>query len=168
MKYLAKISDKEFNITLQNKGEELDVTVEGEAIPVELIRIGGTNTYSFLMNNQSYEVEINKNETSYMVHHRGKTYKCFVEDERLTRIRSSLKKKSQSYLEKEIKSPMPGLVVDIEVKVGQQLKTGQGVIIIEAMKMENEIKASTDAVVKEIKVKPKQAVEMGQTLIVLE
>lgn len=167
MKYLAKISDLEFNVTLQNRGEVLDVNVGGETIPVELIRIAGTNTYSFLMNNHSYEVEVVKNEADYLVHHRGKAFKCYVEDERLARFRSSLKQKSRSHLENEIKSPMPGLVVAIEVKIGQKVRAGDGVVIIEAMKMENEIKAPTDAIVKEIKVRHKQAVEMNQTLVVL-
>ena len=168
MNYVAKISDKEFKVTLQNKGEKLEVFVEGGAVPVELHRINGTNNYSFLMNNLSFDVEIHKNETGYLVHHKGRTYKCNVEDERLTRLKSSLKQKTVSHLENEIKSPMPGLIVAIEVEKGQKIKAGDGVIVIEAMKMENEIKAPADAVVKEIKVKPKQAVEMNQTLIVLE
>ena len=168
MKYSAKISGKEFDVTLLNRGEELEVNVGGDTIPVELIRIGGTNSYSFLMNNRSFEVEVTKNETDYIIHHQGSTYKCHVEDERLARLRSSLKQKSQSFIENEIKSPMPGLVVAIEVKVGQQVEAGDGILIIEAMKMENEIKAPFDAVIKEIKVTSKQPVEMNQTLVVFE
>jgi len=168
MKYLAKISDKELTVHLQNNGEILEVSVEGEKFPVELKRIGGTNTYSFLMENRSFEVEIYKNETSYVLHHRGRSYKCFVEDERSSRLRKALKQKSPSIKDNEIKSPMPGLVVAIEVAEGQKVTAGQGIIIIEAMKMENEIKAPFDAVVKTIKVKPKQAVEMNQVLIILE
>ena len=168
MKYLATISEREFNITLQNRGEVLEVNIGGETIPVELIRIGGTNSYSLLMNNQSFDVEITKNETSYLVHHRGKTHKCYVEDERLARLRSIIKQKASTHLENEIKSPMPGLVVAIEVKVGQRVKAGEGVLIVEAMKMENEIKAPNDAIIKEIKIKPKQIVEMNQTLVLLQ
>lgn len=168
MKYLAKVSDREFNITLQNRGDKLEVAIEGETIPVELTKIGGTNIYSLLINNRSFEVEISNNESGYIIHHQGNSYKCYVEEERLAQLSHSLKKKSKSYSINEIKSPMPGLVVSIEVEVGQQVKRGQGVIIIEAMKMENEIKAPIDAVVKEILVKPRQAVEMNQTLLVLE
>ncbi len=168
MKYLTKISKKKFNITLQDIGEKLDVDVDGETLPVEFIRIGGTNIYSFLLNNKSYDIELYKNETGYMVHHRGSNYKCYVEDEHLAKYKNSIKKKSKSQSINEIKSPMPGLVVAIEVEVGQKVKAGQGIAIIEAMKMENEIKARSDAVVKEIKVSLKQAVEMNQTLVVFQ
>lgn len=168
MNYVAKISTREFQVALQNRKEELEVSIAGETVPVELIRFGGTSTYLFFMNNQSFEVEIDKNETGYIIHHRGRSFKCYVEDERLASISRSLKKPKAADREKEIKSPMPGLVVNIEVEVGQRIKEGQGIIIIEAMKMENEIKSMVDAVVKEIKVLPEQAVEMNQTLIVLE
>jgi biotin carboxyl carrier protein len=54
---------------------------------------------------------------------------------------------------------MPGLVVKLSVSVGESVKKGQGLLILEAMKMQNEIKSPMDGVVKEIKVSEKQAVE---------
>jgi len=63
---------------------------------------------------------------------------------------------------------MPGLVTAIEVKQGDWVVAGQGVIIVEAMKMENELKAKFDGKVKSIKVKNHQAVEKDEVLIVFE
>jgi biotin carboxyl carrier protein len=67
-----------------------------------------------------------------------------------------------------VQSPMPGKVVKILVAVGDEVKAGQGVVVVEAMKMENELKSTRDGKVKSIAVKEGQAVEAGQSLVVLE
>jgi biotin carboxyl carrier protein len=67
-----------------------------------------------------------------------------------------------------VKSPMPGKVVKVLVRAGGEVKAGQGIVVVEAMKMENELKAPRDGKVKEVQVKEGQAVEAGQTLATLE
>jgi biotin carboxyl carrier protein len=66
---------------------------------------------------------------------------------------------------KEIKAPMPGLILDLKVAPGDEVKKGDVVLILEAMKMENSIKSPGDGVVKEVKVSLKQSVEKNQVLI---
>jgi biotin carboxyl carrier protein len=66
---------------------------------------------------------------------------------------------------KEIKAPMPGLILDLKVAPGDVVKKGDVVLILEAMKMENSIKSPGDGVVKEVKVSLKQSVEKNQVLI---
>jgi biotin carboxyl carrier protein len=65
----------------------------------------------------------------------------------------------------DIKSPMPGLVLEVNVEAGQEVKKGDPLLILEAMKMENVIKASADAVVDKVFVKPGEAVEKDLLLI---
>jgi biotin carboxyl carrier protein len=67
-----------------------------------------------------------------------------------------------------ISSPMPGRVVRVEVAVGDKVEAGQGVVIVEAMKMENELRAAGPGIVKEIEVEAGQAVEDGQPLVIIE
>ncbi len=69
---------------------------------------------------------------------------------------------------KEVKAPMPGLVLSVTVEEGQEVKEGDKLLILEAMKMENSILISTAAVIGKILVKPGQAVEKGQVLIELD
>lgn len=66
---------------------------------------------------------------------------------------------------KDIKAPMPGLILDLKVKSGDEVKKGDVVLILEAMKMENIIKSPGDGVVKDVKVTLKQSVEKNQVLI---
>jgi biotin carboxyl carrier protein len=72
---------------------------------------------------------------------------------------------SASNAVKDIKAPMPGLILDIKVKAGDVVKKGDVVLILEAMKMENSIKAPGDGIVKGIKVNLKDSVEKNQVLI---
>jgi len=69
---------------------------------------------------------------------------------------------------KEIKAPMPGLVLEISVSDGQSVKEGDRILILEAMKMENSIIIHADATIKKVAVTAGQAVEKGQVLVTLE
>ncbi len=69
---------------------------------------------------------------------------------------------------KEIKAPMPGLVLEVSVTEGQAVKEGDRILILEAMKMENSILIHADAAIKKINVQAGQAVEKGQVLVELE
>lgn len=69
---------------------------------------------------------------------------------------------------KEIKSPITGVISDIYVKQDEQIRAGQKVATLIAMKMENEIVSETTGVIKEIKVKKNQSVSSGDILIVLK
>jgi len=67
-----------------------------------------------------------------------------------------------------IVAPMPGKVVKVLVKVGDEVKEGQGLVVVEAMKMENELASPKDGVVKEIHAKENASVESGAKLLVVE
>lgn len=66
----------------------------------------------------------------------------------------------------EVKAPMPGLVLKVFVKEGAEVKKGENLFVLEAMKMENIIKSPADVTVKTVKIKPGDKVEKGQVLIV--
>jgi len=166
MNYIAKIQNKEYQINLEDRGDQVVATINGETIPIQLNEIDGNHVYSALVGNRSMEIEIRRNEVGYLIFHKGNTLEYLVEDERMARLKKSMGQAVTHVIEKDLKAPMPGLVVSIEVKAGQIVKKGDGLIIIEAMKMENEIKAPFDCTIKEIKVQERQAVEKGQVLVV--
>jgi len=67
-----------------------------------------------------------------------------------------------------IKSPLPGVILDIFVKVGDTVKMGQRIVLLEAMKMENNIDADKEGIVKEIRVQCNESVMEGDVLLVIE
>jgi len=168
MKYLAKIQDKSYETDITETGGKLKITLDGKPVSVDFVQVKSPNFFSFLVNNKSFDVEITKNSESYRVNLNGRKYECVLEDERLSRLRDVAGFKKEVSHEKELKTPMPGLVLAIEVKEGDAVKTGQGIAIVEAMKMENELKAKFDGTVKKIKVKPGQAVDKDEVLVIFE
>jgi len=72
---------------------------------------------------------------------------------------------SQKKKRARVKSQMPGKIVRVLVKAGAEVKKGQSILVMEAMKMENEIKAPQDGVIAEVKVQEGQAVETGAELL---
>ena len=78
-----------------------------------------------------------------------------------------INKKSQQNIN-ILKAPMPGLILKLMVKVGDQIKKGEALIILEAMKMENILSSPVDGTIKGIKVKPQQTVEKNNVLINFE
>lgn len=69
--------------------------------------------------------------------------------------------------DKPLKSPLPGVILDVFVKVGDSVKNGQKVVLLEAMKMENNIDADKDGVVKEIKIAKGDSINEGDTLLII-
>jgi biotin carboxyl carrier protein len=168
MKYIAKIEDKTHQIDIIEVDGKVKVVFDGKPISVDFVQVKPPNFFSFLVNNRSFDVEITRNSESYWVNLHGRKYECFLEDERLSRLKDIAGFKKEVLHDKELKTPMPGLVLAIEVKEGDLVKTGQGVAIVEAMKMENELKAKFDGRVKKIRVKPGQAVDRDQVLVIFE
>lgn len=121
-------------------------------------------TISFLYQDTSYLVDVLNKGTEYTVYTRGayKTFKVYNEE---ALLHESLKQGGGMGAGNNLASGMPGKIVKIFVKVGDKLKAGDPILIMEAMKMENEMRAVGDVVVKEILVKEGENVESGAELV---
>ncbi|NIN00335.1 MAG: biotin/lipoyl-binding protein [candidate division Zixibacteria bacterium] len=168
MKYLVKIEGKSYEVDISEADGEVRISLDGEPVQADCVHVSEKNLASFLFNNKSLDLEFSKNEGKTSVLVSGKKYESVLEDERTQKLKGLGVLKVDTTKEDELRSPMPGLVTAIEVKEGDMVATGQGVIIVEAMKMENELKAKHDGRVKEIKVKEHQAVDKNEVLIVFE
>ena len=127
-------------------------------------------TFSILANGKSYNAtieQIDRATKQMRLKVNGNDYSLAVKepiDQLLQKMGLNI---GQSKKADAIKAPMPGLVLKILVTEGQELKKGDPVLILEAMKMENVFKAPADAVVKAIRVTERKAVEKGEVLIEL-
>lgn len=121
-------------------------------------------TVSFLFRDSSYLIDVIPKGTEFTVYTRGayKTLKIYNEEKLL---HESLKGGSAVGSSVNLNSGMPGKIVKIFVKVGDVVKEGDPLLIMEAMKMENEMRAAGNVKIKEILVKPGDNVEAGATLI---
>ena len=167
MKYLANVGENTYHISLDDQDTRIDLDINGEPLQIDLVPINGDHTYSLLINGRSYVAIMMDMDESCQVMIDGRVYAVDVEEEELARLRSQVKGKHHAGGE-QIKAPMPGRILDIEVAVGDTVESGQGVAIIEAMKMENELRALTGGVVKEIRTRVGDAVNKNDILVVLE
>jgi biotin carboxyl carrier protein len=106
---------------------------------------------------QSFVIKINGNISTIRI----------VKSVEKTIEKLGINKKSQQNIN-ILKAPMPGLILKLMVKAGDQIKKGEALIILEAMKMENILSSPVDGIIKEIKVKPQQTVEKNNVLINFE
>jgi biotin carboxyl carrier protein len=110
---------------------------------------------------------VDNSEDEYQVLVDGRNYHVHLVDERRVRVGGG-----QSDIElqgrQKVSVPMPGKVIAVLVSEGDNVERGQGLVIVEAMKMENEVRSPIAGEVKEIKVKPGDAVEGGVVLVVVE
>lgn len=122
---------------------------------------------SFLFGGKSYLVDVIGQDTEYTVFTRNsfRTIKVF-NDEML--LHESLKKGGGFGGDQELKSGMPGKIIEIFAKEGEIVKANKPLLIMEAMKMENEMRATRDVKIKEVKVKQGDSVESGAVLIKFE
>ena len=127
--------------------------------------------FNCLKDNQSVNAQLVKanllNKT-FTIETGGETYDVSIRDELDQQLEQMGFGAASGKQVKEIKAPMPGLVLEISVTEGQHVKEGDRILILEAMKMENSILIHADAVIKKVLVTAGQAVEKNQVLIELE
>lgn len=125
------------------------------------------DTVNFIFRDSSYIVDVIPKGTEYTVYTRGayKTFRVYNEE---ALLHESLKSGGGMGGGDYLASGMPGKIVKVFVKPGDQVKAGDPLLIMEAMKMENEMRASSDVKIKEVHVKEGENVESGAVLVSFE
>lgn len=143
--------------------ELFQMEIDGEKKVVSISRISPAHL-SIIIDGKSFNVEVEHFEKDYQVSTRGEVYNFSVTDEREVTISSSIPDSG----EKVVRAPMPGLVVEINVSEGDQVKAGDTLLVLEAMKMQNEITAPASGIILTVSVKSGAAVNSGDNLLVLD
>ncbi len=161
MRYFVTIRGKTVPVEVRS-GE---VCVGGKTVSVDLAGIRGTDVSTLLMDGTSHRVVARRDGRNWVVDVGGCHEVAEVIDERMAVIREMTGGPEASNGAQAIRAPMPGLIVRVEVDESDRVEPGQGLVIIEAMKMENELRAEAPARVERIHVSHGDAVEKGQLLI---
>lgn len=163
--FKVNINENIFDVDFHSK-DEIIINGEKSDINIELVR---ENVYSVLLNNKIFEINLKQEKNGeYFGEINNQTFEIEIEDEQEQLLHSLEKSVDLGSKKTIIKAPMPGLILKIEVKVGERVEPGRGLLILEAMKMENEIKSLVSGEIREILVKDKFPVEKGQSLMVIE
>ncbi len=168
MAYEIRCGETVFTVEIQERSGSVRAFLDGKEYRVD-VRHPRNHAYSLILDGQSFEVSLQGKEGEYSVLVNGREIPLEVRNPRQRRRSSgtSSLERSDHRGEQTLRAMMPGRVVAILTPVGQAVEAGQGVIVIEAMKMENELRSPKKGVVKEVLVREGDRVELGQTLLVI-
>ena len=161
MRYHVAVGDRTFEVEVSGAR----VRIDGETTEAQMTAIPRTPMRRLVVDGVAHTLAVVLSEDAWEIEHVGTRWAVRVLDERTRQLQELTGDGGVSRKGGSVKAPMPGLVLDIEVEKGQTVEAGQGLIVLEAMKMENEIKAVAPGVVTAIHVEAGEAVEKGMLLI---
>lgn len=162
-KLLLHIADKPFTIEERNN----EIVVDGKRYSVNARKIT-ENEYSILVDGKSYHVFFNNCQKCFCARIDNHVFEIKRQSLREQLTEKYLKSGKEDHSTITIKAPMPGMITKVLRIQNAMVTEGEGILVIEAMKMENELKSSKSGIVKKIFVKEKQTVEKGDPLFTIE
>jgi biotin carboxyl carrier protein len=164
MRYLTTVDGQSFQVMVEDDGR---IVVGDQAFGVDLRDIDVGALFSLLIDHESYEMVVDEHQDGYRVLLWGEMYEVSVEEDRPHRARRKPRPGVSPSDECVVCAPMPGLVTQVPVSVGQQVATGEVLVILESMKMENELLAPRQGTVKTIHVTPGDTPSLDEPLVTL-
>ncbi len=145
-------------------------SLNGTAVDWDLLELRN-DTFHIIKDNKSYNatlISFNAEEKTMVLNVNGNDYEVSIKDKNdllLQQLGISVKTSSAIQL---LKAPMPGLIINVSVNTGDEVKKGDTLLILEAMKMENVIKSPRDGKIKKVNVELRKAVEKNQVMLEFE
>jgi len=166
MRYVVEVDGE--RRTVDVTGDEVEI--DGERLRARLVDIPGTPVSLLTLGDRVYRVIARRGDSrgKYTLSLDCRRFAVEALDERTRAIRDLSAASAAAAGPAPLVAPMPGLVVRVNVTVGDAVHAGQGLVVMEAMKMENELRATTAGTVAAIRVEPGTAVEKGAVLVELE
>jgi biotin carboxyl carrier protein len=163
MIYDATVDGHSVRVEVRGKDGRYTVLLDGRELAVDA-REAGAHVLSMIVDGRSHEVGIERREGGYRVAIRGQVLEVAL----VEGARGEAVPRRAGAGPARVQAPMPGKLVRVLVSAGEEVGAGQGLVVMEAMKMENEIRAPRAGRVKEAPVREGQAVETGALLVLLE
>ncbi len=151
---VASSRDSHWTVRLESREFSLSST----ALPVGAL--------SLIIDGKSHTIRVERNGEGMRILLNGAVYDCTLHDPRSLRSRS--RGSNADNAEKTVRASMPGKVVRLLAKAGESIAPGQGLLVIEAMKMQNEVRSAKGGVVKSLAVREGANVNAGDLLAVIE
>lgn len=165
MLYFVTVAGRTFRVELDGDHARID---GADVRDVSLVPLPGTSVRHLLAGGRSSTLVAQRTGDAWSLAVDGWPVTAEAVDERTEAIRTMTGRGAAAQGPRPVRAPMPGLIVRVEVATGDEVRPGQGVVAMEAMKMENELKAETGGIVSRILVAPGQAVEKGTVLVEFE
>ena len=149
-KYVVGFENQPIDTSIKKVGETFMVDVNNNQYRLSLTLQSNDPRVICLVDNQKMMVQIRKKMPRYQLTHKGKIAMALVSEHRVAKLNRLMPEKVPQDMSRFLLSPMPGLLIKVCVDVGQEIKAGEELAVVEAMKMENSLRASKDLKIKSI------------------
>ena len=165
MKYIVEVAGEQVTVEIDGA----TVRVDGEVVEASLSEASGTPERLLRVGSAVHRLQLRRGggPGAWSVEVDGHRVEAEALDERTRAIRALTRASARASGPAPLVAPMPGLVVRVLVAPGDTVSAGQGLVVMEAMKMENELRAATAGVVTGVSVSPGTAVDKGAVLVTL-
>ncbi len=164
--WIVILGEAHHPVTIARTGGEASITINGgEAHSFVSAWKPGAHLVEAVLDGDPIAVKFADRTEGYVFRHRGVSLRALVCTPRVAELHAKLPEKEAPDLSKLIVSPMPGLVVSISVSVGQEVKAGEAICVVEAMKMQNIIRAEADGAVKAVNVEAGDSVAADAVMV---
>lgn len=164
MKYYVTLDGERREVELTPEGVRLD----GEELEAEIATVPGSDLRHLLLDGRGFPLLAERDGDGWAVRVAGRSVRVTVEDERTHAIRELAGATDPGEGVRELRAPMPGLVVRVLVEPGHEVTAGDGLVVMEAMKMENELDAERAGTVVDVSVESGQTVNQSDLLVRIE
>ncbi len=163
----ARIDERTFDLSVEEENGAFRVQIGEKFFTVHRRDLGPRGLMSLLINGRPYEVDVEESTDRFAVNVAGVVRTVEIFDPLMAMAKKAVREKSGPEIE-TLEAPMPGLVVSVEVGVGDRVEAGTPLVVVEAMKMQNELAAVHGGLVRQVNVETGQKVDTHEALIVLE
>ena len=149
-KFIVSFEEKNIEINIKKDGDNFVTHVDNNEYHLSLNSQSNDPRITCLVNGQNMVVQVRKEMPRYQLVHKGKIAMALISEKRVAELNELMPEKIPQDMSKFLLSPMPGLLIKVCVKEGQEVKAGEELAVVEAMKMENSLRASKDLKIKSI------------------
>jgi biotin carboxyl carrier protein len=165
MKYIATVNQQEYAVEII---DDRHVAIDDVTYRIDFNSVGDQPVYSLLLDGHSFEALVVEDDDVWQVLMQGSLYNIQVEDERERRLRAAGGAQMGEQREFLLKAPMPGLVISVPVREGQEVEKGDVLVILESMKMQNELRSPRAGRVTRVRAREGDTVDQKETLLSVE
>ena len=164
MKLQIEIAGKMRRVELAQAGERPVWTIDGRRLEADAAEVS-PGIYSILINAKSFQVRVESLGPELRAITAGRDLRVVIQDERAWRRNRGGSVEAEG--RQQVLAPMPGKIVRVLVSAGDSVRAGQGLLVVEAMKMQNEIRAPKSGTIDRVRVVEGQTVNAGEVVVVV-
>ena len=164
MKLQIEIAGKKRRVELTQAGERPVWTIDGQRFEADAAEVS-PGIYSILINGKSFDVRVERLGSQLRVIAGGREFSVLLQDEREWRRNRAGSVEAEG--RQQVLAPMPGKIVRVLVSAGDSVRAGQGLLVVEAMKMQNEIRTPKSGTIDRVRVVEGQTVNAGEVVVIV-